>query len=156
MDRLRRYVWSSDGNVRDRTSCAYERAASPIRVARSSYRFTKRGVRSNIPSMSSITRTWPSQSADAPIPIIGGAMVRATSVAITVDHSFDDNAEGARFRDSLCVRDDLFRLSLFTTTSAITTEHIDGLRSEPDMSDHRNSAVRQKIDCWCKWLAPQA
>ena len=39
----------------------------------SSYRFTNRGTRSNIPSMSSVTSTCPSHCAEAPIPIVGQA-----------------------------------------------------------------------------------
>ena len=44
---------------------------------------SKRGVRSNSPIMSSVTRICPSQETEAPIPIVGQATIRVASTAIS-------------------------------------------------------------------------
>src|SRR5206468_50354 len=57
-------------------------------------------------------------------------------------HPFDDDAEGACLVDSARIREDLVGLVLLTAARAIAAEDVDGLRSQPDMPDHRNAAVR--------------
>ena len=62
--------------------------------------------------MSSVTSTWPSHFADAPMPMIGAWTLRADLGRDVLHHAFDDDAEGARLVDRARIADDLRRFGL--------------------------------------------
>jgi hypothetical protein len=96
--------------------------------------------------MSSVTSTCPSQVADAPMPIVGQATALVDSEASLLHHAFEDEQEGAGLGDRPGVGEDLRRLRLALPASAVAAEHVDRLRSEADMADHRDPAAAQEGD----------
>ena len=99
-----------------------------------------------MPSMSSITSTWPSHSADAPMPMTGARDAARDLGRDLLDHAFDDDAERAGLGDRPGVGDDLVGLALLAAARAVAAEHVHRLRGQADVADHRNAAMGQELD----------
>ena len=96
--------------------------------------------------MSSVTSTWPSHSAEAPMPMIGAPTARATSVAmssITPSTTMQKAPASATALASAMILS-ASRSSL--AARAIAAEHVDRLRGQADMADHRDSALGEELD----------
>ena len=98
--------------------------------------------------MSSVTSTWPSHWAEAPMPIIGQRDGRGRPrSAICLHHALRRRSQKApASATALASATIFFGLGLALAARAIAAEHVDRLRRQADMADHRNAALGEEVD----------
>ncbi len=80
------------------------------------------------------------------MPMIGHRTAAGHLFGNLFHHAFDDDAEGAGISDRFGIGEDLLRFISAFAARAIAAEHIDRLRGQADMADHRNAAMGEELD----------
>ena len=93
--------------------------------------------------MSSVTRIWPSQPAEAPMPMVGTAMAAVMSRARALGDALDNHAEGAGLGGGLGLGQDAGRLASGAALGAEAAVRQHRLRAQADVAHHRHAARGQ-------------
>ena len=97
--------------------------------------------------MSSVTRIWPSQAGEAPMPMVGTGTISVSSRRQRPRRRPRRPAKRRRPRRSRRRRAMILsRSRLVMAARAVAAERIDRLRRQPDMAHHRHAAPGQERD----------